>query len=194
MLNTAKRISYLILPFAMALTPVAANAKPETYTIDSAHTAVTFDIDHFGFSRPSGKFMGITGTVTLDEEAPQNSQVDVTIPVDQINTGVADLDTHLKSEDFFNVAEYPTAHFVSTQVELTGDKTATVTGDLTLKGITKPVTLNVQLNLIGENMFGKQTAGFSASGSFLRSEFGITTYLPALGDEVSILIDSEANK
>lgn len=165
----------------------------ETYTLDPMHTAVTWHINHFGFSNPSGKFMQAEGSVTLDQDNPANSSVNVTIPIAGVNTGVEKLDEHLKTADFFDVEKYPTAKFVSTKVEVTGDDTAIVHGDLTLHGVTKPVALDVTLNKVGENMFKKQTAGFSATAQIKRSDFGIETYLPGLGDDVRLDIESEAN-
>lgn len=173
----------------------AANAfaETQTYTIDSSHTAVVWDIDHFGFSKPSGKFMDITGSIELDQQNPSLSKVEVIIPVDKVNTGVEKLDEHLKGADFFDVAQFPNATFVSTKVEKISEKALKVTGDLTLHGVTKEVVLDVNINKIGENIFKKQTAGFSATATIKRSDFGITTYLPGLGDEVSLQIQSEAN-
>lgn len=171
----------------------AAHAEAQTYTLDASHTAITWHIDHFGFSKPSGKFMNVEGHVALDEQNPEKSSVEVIIPINKINTGVEKLDEHLKTADFFDVANHPTAKFTSTKVTLTGEKTATVEGNLTLHGVTKPVTLDVTLNKLAENMFKKQTAGFTASTTIKRSDFGITTYLPNLGDEIAIEIESEAN-
>lgn len=165
----------------------------DTYAFDASHTAVTWHINHFGFSNPSGKFMSAKGTLTLDEQAPQSSKVELDIDVNAMNTGVAKLDEHLKSKDFFDVATYPTAHFVSTKVQQTGADTANVTGDLTLHGVTQPITLKVHLNKIGQNMMGKKTAGFTASTALKRSDFGMKTYLPNLGDDVTIDIEAEAN-
>ena len=189
---TRQSLKYLI-PALLISVPLPAFAAPVTYTIDPTHTAVTFSIDHFGFSAPSGKFMNIEGEIIIDEDAPEASSVSVTIPVDMINTGVPDLDTHLKGADFFDVESFPNATFKSDSVELTGEKTAKVSGMLTLHGVTKPVVLDVTLNQIAENMFGKQTAGFAASATILRSDFGMKTYLPGLGDEITLEIDSEAN-
>ncbi|MCB1782512.1 MAG: polyisoprenoid-binding protein [Alphaproteobacteria bacterium] len=189
-----KKINMLALTGAfLFLGTSPAHAEAQTYTLDPTHTAITFHIDHFGFSKPSGKFMDVSGQVVLDEENPAASSVSVTIPVADVNTGVAKLDEHLKTADFFDVAQFPTAEFKSTSVELTGESTAKVHGDLTLHGVTKPVTLDVTLNKLAENMFKKQTAGFTASTTIKRSDFGITTYLPNLGDEIALNIESEAN-
>ena len=191
--HTLKATALATIMTAGFMTASVANAAPQKYTIDASHTAVTWHINHFGFSTPTGKFMNVEGAITLDEENPENSSVEVTIPIDKINTGVPDLDAHLKKEDFFNVEKYPTATFVSNKVELVSDKEAKVHGDLTLHGVTKPVVLDVQLNKLAENMFKKQTAGFTASTMIKRCDFGITTYLPNLGDEIKIEIESEAN-
>lgn len=168
-------------------------AQADSYNFDPSHTAVTWHINHFGFSNPSGKFMSAKGVLTLDEKSPEASKVELDIDVAAINTGVAKLDEHLKTKDFFDVTAYPTAHFVSTKVAQTGADTATVTGDLTLHGVTKPITLNVHLNKIGQNMMGKKTAGFTATTQLKRSDFGMKTYLPNLGDDVTIDIEAEAN-
>ncbi|MDC7684809.1 YceI family protein [Asticcacaulis sp. BYS171W] len=177
---------------AGSLTP--AFAAPETYALEATHTEVVFSWTHFGFSKPTGKFMNAVGTLVLDEAAPATSKVEVTFAIDGINTGVAALDTHLKGKDFFDAATYPTATFKSTKVEVTGKDTAKVTGDLTIHGVTKPVTLDVKLNKVGENMRKVKTAGFSATGAIKRSDFGIGAYVPAVGDDITLQITAEANK
>ncbi len=181
----------MLLTGLMMISGVAHAA--DTYTLDPMHTAVTWTINHFGFSNPWGKFSMITGSLTLDEAAPQNSSLSVTIPTDELVTGIPKLDEHLKSDQFFDVASYPTATFTSTKVVLTGKNSAKVEGTLSLRGISKPEVLNVTLNKIGDNMMHKKTAGFSATTTVKRSDFGMTTYLPALGDEVKLYIESEAN-
>lgn len=168
-------------------------AQADTYKLDPTHTAVTWHISHFGFSNPSGKFMNADGTVVFDEKNPAASSVNVTIPIADGLSGVPKLDEHLKTADFFDVAKYPTATFKSTKVEVTGDKTANVTGDLTLHGVTKPVVLNVRFNQAGENMMKLKTVGFSAATQIKRSDFGMKTYIPNLGDEVRLDIEAEAN-
>ena len=133
------------------------------------------------------------GSLVLDEQSPQNSKLAVTVPIANLVTGVAKLDEHLASNGFFDTATYPTATFVSTKVTQTGKDTATVEGTLTLHGVSHPETLNVTLNKIGENMMKKKTAGFDATATVKRSDFGMTAFLPMLGDEVKLFITSEAN-
>ena len=180
--------------FAFALLSVSAPAfAAETYKLEPTHTSVTFQYTHFGFSHPTGKFMNAVGSVTLDEAAPANSSVEVSFAIDGVNTGVAALDEHLKSADFFDAAKFPTATFKSTKVEPTSATTAKVTGDLTIHGVTKPVTLDVTLNQKGPNMMKKLTAGFTAKGTINRSDFGISTYVPAVSDQIDLYIEAEAN-
>lgn len=181
-----------LLSVMLAL-PILAHAAPENYTLDTSHTNLVWSINHFGFSNPSGKFTKVEGSLVLDEAAPATSKLNVTVSPANILTGIDKLDEHLKSKDFFDVAQFPTATFASTKVELTGKETAKVTGDLTLHGVTKPIVLDVKLNKIGTNMMGKKTAGFSATATLKRSDFGIVTYLPNLGDTVGLSIESEAN-
>lgn len=188
--------SYRIAIPLLALAAVANTAPAlaaDSYTLDASHTAITWHINHFGFSNPSGKFMNVEGAVVLDEKNPADSKVNVTIPVGKVETGVAKLDEHIKGKDFFDVEKFPTATFVSEKVDVTGNDAAKVQGILTLHGVAKPVTLEVKLNKLGENFFKKKTAGFTASTTIKRSDFGITNYLPGLGDEVRIDIESEAN-
>lgn len=171
-----------------------AFAAPETYALEATHTEVVFSWTHFGFSKPTAKFMNAVGTLVLDEAAPAASSVEVSFAIDGLNTGVAALDGHLKSKDFFDAATYPTATFKSTKVDVTGKDTANVTGNLTIHGVTKPVTLAVKLNKIGANMKGVKTAGFSATGQIKRSDFGMGAYVPAVSDEITLVITAEANK
>lgn len=178
---------------ALVLALAAPAQAADTYKLDPTHTAITWHVTHFGFSTPSGKFMNVDGTLVLDEANPAASKVNLTVPVTELDTGLAKFDEHLKSKDFLDTATYPTATYASDKVEVTGKDTAVVHGSLTLHGVTKPVDLKVKLNKIGENMFHKKTAGFSATTSFKRSDFGITTYVPNIGDGVVIDIEAEAN-
>ena len=171
-----------------------AFAAPQNYTLDPMHTNVVWSANHFGFSNPSGKFATVQGTLVLNQDAPVNSKVNVTIALASVITGIDKFDAHLKSDAFFDVAKFQTATFVSDKVEVTGKDTAKVTGNLTLHGVTKPVVLDVKLNKIGENPINKKgTAGFSATTVIKRSEFGINYALPGVSDEVKIAIESEAN-
>lgn len=164
----------------------------ETYTLDPMHTYVLWHINHFGFSNPSGKWLA-SGTLVLDEAKPQNSKVNVTIHTTDVVTGIKELDEHLRKEIFFDVAHFPTATFESDKVDVTGKNTANVHGILTIKGVAKPVVLAVVLNKIGMSpITDKKTAGFTATTQFKRSDFGINTLLPGLGDDVKIDIEAEA--
>ncbi len=185
--------STLLAVSALALSLAASAQAAETYKLDPYHTQVVWSINHFGFSNPSGKFASIDGTLILDEAKPENSKVEATITIANLFTGIEKLNEHLLGDTFFDAKKFPTATFASDKVEVTGKDTAKVTGNLTLHGVTKPVVLDVTLNKIGENMMHKKTAGFSASTTLKRSDFGISSYLPGLGDDVKIGIESEAN-
>lgn len=169
-----------------------AQAAPQSYEIEKPHTQIVFSVNHLGFSHSFGKFTDYSGTFVVDPDSVESSNVDVTI-----NTASIDLDDqkwndHLKNADFFNVEQFPTMTFKSTKVEKTGDKTANLTGDLTLLGVTKPVTLEVTLNGQGEHPFNKkQMIGFSAKGSLKRSDFGMGYGLPAVGDDITLMIEVE---
>ncbi|HTM63239.1 MAG TPA: YceI family protein [Gammaproteobacteria bacterium] len=163
----------------------------EKYVLDPDHSFVAWQISHFGFSTPTGKWFA-KGTINLDEQNPQNSEVTVEIKVANIVTGLPKLDAHLRTSDFFDVSKYPTATFTSDLVTLTGKNTADVLGILTIHGVSKPVTLHVKLNKHDVSPASDQmTVGFTANAEIKRSEFGITTYLPGLGDEVKLSIEAE---
>ncbi len=187
-----------LLPLAAAAVfagsfAVSAQAA-DSYTIDPAHTNVLFKVSHLGFSNFIGEFNGTEGTFTFDPADAAASSVDVTIPLDQVSTDVPKLDEHLRSADFFDTATYPTATFKSTAVTVTGETTGTLTGDLTLHGVTKPVTLDVTFNKAAKHpMMDVNVAGFSATGTIKRTEFGITTYAPAVGDDVTLIIEVEGH-
>ena len=183
---------------ATAAAALALSASPalaaEEFAFDHSHTHVLFFVDHLGFSTTQGEFMEFDGTLMLDTEAPENSSVTVTIDAASIDTGYADRDEHLRTGDFFNVEEHPELTFTSTDVAVTGENTAEVTGDLTILGVTQPVTLNVTLNAIGPHPFnGATVAGFSATTTISRSDFGMDFGVPAIGDEIEIRIESEAS-
>ena len=179
---------------ALTLPSFTVQAAPATYTLDPFHTNLYWKANHMGFSNPSGKFATVTGTVTLDESAPEKSSVNVTVNTGSVVTGIDLFNEHLKADKFFNSEKFPTATFVSKKVSITGKDTAKVDGDLTLLGVTKPVTLNVKLNKIGESPVTKlPTAGFTATGVVKRSEFGMNYAVPGVSDDVQLTIDAEAN-
>jgi len=190
---TKLALKSLFAAAAFVLIAQAPAFAADTYTLEPTHTSVTFQYTHFGFSHPTGKFMNAVGEVTLDDATPANSSVEVSFAIAGVNTGVPALDEHLKSADFFDAAQFPTATFKSTRVEPTGAATARVTGDLTIHGVTKPVTLDVTLNQKGPNMMKKITAGFTARGTINRSDFGIGKYVPAVSDQIDLYIEAEAN-
>jgi polyisoprenoid-binding protein YceI len=165
----------------------------ELYKLDPLHTAVVWHVSHLGFSTPSGKFMNIDGALALDRQNLAASKVNVTIPIALMDTGVPKLDEHLKSKDFFDAATYPTATFVSNTVDVTSKDTAIVHGTLTLHGVSKAVDLEVRINKLGEDYNKVPTAGFSATATIKRSDFGITFFLPMLPDEIRLEIETEAN-
>lgn len=170
------------------------SAFAETFTLDPQHTYVLWKIKHFGFSTQVGKWYA-TGTLEIDKDKPQNAKLNATINVNNMITGIPELDEHLQGKSFFDTAQFPTATFVSNKVEVTGKNTAKVFGTLTLHGVSKPVVLNVKLNEAGVSLItNKMTLGFSGTTTLKRSDFGINTLLPGLSDEVQIDIGSEAYK
>jgi polyisoprenoid-binding protein YceI len=164
------------------------SAKPGSYKVESYHTQVGFSISHFGFTNYSGLFSGATGSLQLDPAKLGTSKLDISIPVDSVTTTVSKLTDELKGDKWFDTTKFPKATFVSTQVVPTAEG-ATVTGNLTLHGVTKPVVLHVRFIGAGVNPIDKAyTVGFEATGTIKRSDFGVTTYLPAVGDEVQLSI------
>ncbi len=181
---------------------VCAGARAETYTFDRAHTLVAFSWERTGLSRQQGRFTDVTGTVDFDPAKPEEAKADVTIRVASLQTGVDALDRHLRSGDFFDAAVHPVATFKSTSVKVTGDKAAEVTGDLTLLGVTKPVTLAVTWVFSGSHPLGpinasyrdKTVTVFKATGRLKRSDWGMTRVIPLVSDEIQLTIEAEMLK
>ncbi|EOR08421.1 YceI family protein [Acinetobacter genomosp. 15BJ] len=183
----------LSLGLAVALASSVALAAPVDYKIDPTHTATVFSWNHFGFSTPSANFTDIQGTIKVDNAKPANSSVEVTIPLSSVNTNVTALDKEFQEEAWFNAAKYPNITFKSTKVETKDKKHFKITGDLTVKGVTKPVVLDAVLNKQGEHPMAKVPAiGFNATTSFDRSAFGIGNYVPNVGDKITVNITTEA--
>ncbi|NUB15671.1 polyisoprenoid-binding protein [Azospirillum brasilense] len=180
---------------ALVALPLTAQAAPVAYKLDPAPTAVIFIVDHLGFSKAVGSFNTVAGELAFDKDAADKSSLSVTIDTASIDTNHAKRDEHLKSPDFFNVKEFPKLTFKSTKIEKTGDKTGKLHGDLTLLGVTKPVVLDVTFNKDGVSPASKQeTVGFSARGTIKRSDFGMKYGVPNIGDDIQIIIESEAVK
>lgn len=190
-----KRIFINFFIFCMVFLFISTSIQAaETFNLDPQHTYVLWRIKHLGFSTQAGKWYA-SGALVLDKEKPENSKVNVTIQVADVVTGIPELDKHLKGKLFFDVAQFPTATFVSDKVNVTGKDTARVHGILTVHGISKPVVLDVKFNQAAVNPISdKMTAGFSATTNIKRSDFGITTLLPGLADEVNLNIEAEAFK
>ncbi|GAA5557961.1 protein YceI [Acinetobacter schindleri] len=184
----------LALGLAVASVATFSMAKPVAYTIDPTHSATVFSWSHFGFSTPSANFSDIQGTITVDNEKPTNSSVNVTIPVSSINTNVKALDEHIQKAEFFDVEKYPNITFKSTKVQALGKNKYKITGNLTIKGVTKPVVLDAVLNKQAVHPMTKlQTIGFNATTSFNRSAFNVGAYVPNVGDKITVNITTEAS-
>ncbi|MEX5444543.1 YceI family protein [Acinetobacter schindleri] len=189
-------MNFKTLALGLAVSSVAtfSMAKPVAYTIDPGHTATVFSWSHFGFSTPSANFSDIQGTITVDNEKPANSSVNVTIPVSSINTNVKALDEHIQKAEFFDVEKYPNITFKSTKVQALGKNKYKIAGDLTIKGVTKPVVLDAVLNKQAIHPMTKlQTIGFNATTSFNRSAFNVGAYVPNVGDKITVNITTEAS-
>ena len=166
-----------------------AQIQAGTYAVDSGHTQVGWRVSHFGFSNYAGGFSDVTGSLTLDPKNPAASKLSIKIPVASVATTSAKLTDELKGDQWLDAGKYPEMTFVSTKVTPEGKDKAKVTGDLTLHGVTKPVTLDVALVGAGVNPLNKKvTVGFEVTGVVKRSEFGVKTYVPMIGDDLHLTI------
>jgi polyisoprenoid-binding protein YceI len=171
---------------------LSVQAAPVTYKLDPGHTMVLFSWNHFGYSNPTANLGLGEGTLVFDEQHPAKSSVEVTLPLANLDTHVAALDKHLKEADFFDADKYPTVTFKSTSVQPLGGHKFTVTGNLTVHGVTKPVVLSATLNKMGPHPMTKaQAIGFDATGSIKRSDFGIGAYVPNVSDKITLRITTE---
>lgn len=177
-----------------ALLSTAAFAAPETYNIDSKHTFPTFEVNHMGYSIQRGRFDKTSGIVTFDKVANAGS-VDVTIDVASLNMGFDEWNQHMLDEKFFNAKQHPTMTFKSSKFKFKGDMLTEVDGNLTLLGVTKPVTLKVDLFKCAKHpMLKKDACGANATATIKRSDFGMNAYVPMVGDEIKIALGIEAVK
>ena len=182
------------LAFIALLVFIGQAASATTYTLEPNYTQGVLRWDHLGFSYPAAQFAQGTGTIEFDEDDPTLSSIRVTIPMASLNTGVPDLDEHLKSEDFFEVANYPSATFVSTRVEKGAAMNRfKVTGNLTIRKVTRPVMLEVTLLKVGKNARTEvATIGFDARGTLKRSDFGLGAFVPQVSDEIQLMVTTQA--
>jgi len=184
----------LVLAFALSTFAIAASAAPETFDIDPMHTFPRFEYNHFGYSNQQHRFEKASGKIVLDRAAKTGS-VDVTIDTKSVNAGSALFNGHIQGEDFFDSAKYPAITFKSTAVKFDGDKPVAVDGNLTIKGITKPVTLTVtNFHSMPHPMLKKDAIGANAVAKVKRSEFNMGKYVPHVGDEITLTIAVEAIK
>jgi polyisoprenoid-binding protein YceI len=185
---TSARAILALAPGLVSLPVWAA----DSYTIDPRHTHPSYEIDHFGWSTQRGRFDRVTGTISLDPDA-KTGKVEVSMDANSISTGVDKLDEHLRSADFLNAAKYPSITFRAAKIKFGGDAPASVPGEITILGVTRPITLTITRFGCGPHpIFKRYVCGAEASAVIKRSEFGMTKYLPALGDEVKLLINVEA--
>lgn len=182
--------------FAAALAlPATGALAADTYLLDASHSQIIFSWNHLGYSTTFGMFSGFEGEITMDTENPAASAVSVSMPTMSMFTGWEQREGHFMSGDFFGAEEGDMITFTSTSIEVTGDDTALITGDLTMNDVTKSVVLDATLNKMGTHpMAGKEWAGFDATTTLLRSDFGLGAFAPAVSDEVEVMISIEAMK
>ena len=191
-MKTFTRLSAALVLSAAAIAP--AFAAPATYVTDPNHTFARFSYTHFGYSEQQSRFDKVGGTVVFDPQAKTGS-IDITIDAKSVSTGSALFNEHIQAADFLDTGKYPTATFKSTKVTFNGDKPATIEGNLTLKGITKPVTLSVtSFHAMPHPMLKKDALGANAHTTVKRTDFNMGKYAPNVSDEVRIDISIEAVK
>jgi len=185
------KTSLFAIAAAIATPAVAA---PESFTVDPRHTFPSFEVSHLGFSTQRGRFNASSGKIVLDRAA-QKGSIDVVIDTRSVDTGLEKLEEHLRGEDFFNVAKFPAMTFKSSTLKFSGDVPVAAEGELTLLGVTKPVTLAITAFKCGQHPIAKKEAcGADATTTIRRSDFGMSYALPAVGDEVKLVINVEAFK
>lgn len=189
--NVRSSLGLVVVGFALLTSGMAQAA--ETYKMDTegSHAFIQFKIQHLGFSWLLGRFNTFDGEFVLDQKNIENSKVKVTIDVASVDSNHGERDKHLRGKDFFEVAKYPEAIFVSTRVEKTGERTAKITGDFTLKGVTKPVTLDAEYIGGGKDPWGGYRQGFEATTQLKLKDFGIDYNLGPASEVVDIYISVE---
>ncbi len=187
-------MKHLVLAALLSASASAAMAA-EKYVLDASHSQVVFSYNHLGFSTTHGMFSGFEGEIMFDQENPASSTVSVSMPTKSMFTGWEQRDEHFMSDDFFGATDDDMISFTSTSIEVTGDGTANITGDLTMNEVTKSVVLATNLNKADNHpMANKPWAGFNATTTLLRSDFGVDKFAPFVGDEIAVMISLEAMK
>src|ERR1700722_7334641 len=190
-------VFFLILG-SIATTQADTDAKTipsGAYSLDPNHASVTFKINHLGFSRYTGRFDKLEGTLNYNSAQPELSSLDVTVYPNSIDTNNVKLEEELRGDKWFDVIKYPRATFHATKIERTGATTGKVTGDFSLMGKTHSVTLDTTLVGAGDNpMLKKPVVGFSATGVIHRSDYGLSNFIPMVGDDVTLEIEAEFDK
>lgn len=185
-----------LIAAALAMSATGAVAAPEAYTLDPSHSQVIFSYNHLGFSTTYGMFSGFEGEIMFDAEDPAASSVNVSMPVMSMFTGWEKREAHFMSDEFFGASEGDMVTFTSTGIEVTGENSAQITGDLTMNGVTQSVVLDTTLNQQSDAhpMNNKPWLGFDATTTLLRSDFGVDKFAPYVSDEVEVKISIEAGK
>ena len=178
-----------------ALAAAPAFAEAEKYTLDASHSKIVFNYNHLGFSTTYGMFSGFNGEIMFDQANPAASTVAVSFPVKTMLTGWQERFDHFMTKDFFDATEDEMVTFTSTGIEVTGEKTAKITGDLALNGVTKSVVLDAVITQAGEHPMAKAPwAGFTATTTLIRSDYNLGQFAPYVSDEVQVMISIEAMK
>ena len=185
-----KKLVILLLSAALAGLG-AAQADPAAYKVDKSHTFINFKVSHIGFAWIPGSFRDFDGTLSFDAENPANSKASFTVRIASLDTSHAERDKHLKSEDFFNAAKFPTAEFASTRYEVTGENSGILHGNLTIKGITKPVEIAVKKLAARQDPWGNYRVGFEGSATIRLADFGLN-HLGEIPAEAELDIALEA--
>jgi len=187
-----------LMPSPVALADASPNAKEApsgVYQLDPNHASVTFKINHLGFSRYTARFDKMEGTLNFNSDAPEQSSLNITVYPNSIDANNAKLEEELRGDNWFNVIKFPRATFQTTKIERTSPTTGKITGDFTFLGVTHQLTLDTTLVGVGMHpMMHKPVLGFSATGTFRRSDFGMQNLLPMVGDEVTLQIEAEFDK
>jgi polyisoprenoid-binding protein YceI len=185
---------YLLYFLTLVILAGPATVRADSYRIDPVHSMILFKIGHFGVGNIYGRFDSFSGNVTFDQNDPSKDAADIQIRTDSVDTNAPDRDKNIKGPDFFNTAQFPTATFKGKSFEKIDDKTYEITGEFTLRGVTKPLSLKTTLIGTGPGPKGETRTGAEATTTLKRSDFDVKAFLPAVSDEVDLIIAVEAIK